>query len=97
MQITPATRVAAARDQVSCELEGEAVILNLADQVYYGLDPVGARVWSLLREPRTVAELRDTLVAEYEVDAATAERDLVSLLGELSSRRLVDVLDPPPA
>ncbi|HYJ78248.1 MAG TPA: PqqD family protein [Longimicrobiaceae bacterium] len=97
MEITPGTLVAAARDQVSCELEGEAVILNLADQVYYGLDPVGARVWALLREPRSVAELRDTLVAEYEVDAATAERDLIALLTELTARRLVDVRGEPSA
>jgi len=97
VEITPGTLVAAARDQVSCELEGEAVILNLADQVYYGLDPVGARVWALLREPRSVAELRDTLVAEYEVDAATAERDLIALLTELTARRLVDVRGEPSA
>lgn len=92
MEITVETRVAAARDQVSCELEGEAVILNLSDQVYYGLDPVGARVWALLREPRTVAELRDAVVAEYEVDAEAAERDIVSLLTQLAERRLVDVM-----
>ena len=36
-----ATRVVAARDQVSVEVDGEAVILGLADGVYYGLDPVG--------------------------------------------------------
>lgn len=86
------SRLAAARDQVSVELEGEAVILSLADGVYYGLDPVGARVWSLLEhEPRTVAELRDAVVAEWEVDAPTAERDLLALLGDMAARGLVEV------
>ncbi|HEX6912245.1 MAG TPA: PqqD family protein [Longimicrobium sp.] len=86
-----ATRVAAARDQVSVEVEGEAVILSLADGVYYGLDPVGARVWQLMEQPRTVAELRDAVVAEWEVDAPTAERDLLVLLAELAARGLVEV------
>ena len=85
------TRVVAARDQVSVEVEGEAVILSLADGVYYGLDPVGARVWTLLEEPRTVAELRDAVVAEWDVDAPAAERDLLALLEALAARGLVEV------
>ena len=88
------TRVVAARDQVSVEVEGEAVILNLADGVYYGLDPVGARVWEMLDRPRSVGELRDAVVAEWEVDAATAERDLLDLLDELSALGLVEVRTP---
>ena len=85
------SRVAASVDQVSCELEGEAVILDLGAGIYYGLDPVGAHGWSLLDEERTVAELRDRLVAAYDVDAATAETDLVELLAELAERGLVTV------
>ena len=85
----PATVLVAARDQVSAQVEGEAVILNLADSVYYGLDGVGARVWELLREPRSVAELRDAITAEYAVDGETALRDLLVLLDELSARGLV--------
>lgn len=90
MILTPGTVLVAAREQVSAEVEGEAVILGLADGVYYGLDGVGARVWELLREPRSLAELRDTVVAEYDVDADTAWRDLLELLGDLAARRLVE-------
>jgi hypothetical protein len=85
------TRVVAARDQVSAQLDGEAVVLSLADGVYYGLNPVGATVWTLLEQPRTVAELRDAVVAEYDVDAATAQADLLQLLGEMAARGLVEV------
>jgi len=88
-----ATRVVASRDQVSVDVDGEAVILNLADGVYYGLDPVGARVWEMLAVPRSVAELRDAVVAEWDVDAPTAEADLIELLAEMATRGLVDV-DP---
>lgn len=97
VELTPATRVVAARDQVSAEVEGEAVILSLADGVYYGLDGVGARVWELLREPRTLAELRDAVTAEFDVDAGTAGRDLAVLLAELHARRLVELPDAPVA
>jgi hypothetical protein len=86
-----ATRVVASREQVSVDLDGEAVILGLADGVYYGLDPVGARVWELIAQPRSVAELRDAVVAEWDVDAPTAEADLLALLADLAARGLVDV------
>lgn len=89
--LSPGAVVVAARDQVSADLEGEAVILNLADGVYYGLDGVGARIWELLREPRTAAELRDAVTAEYDVDPDTAWRDLAGLLAELAARRLVEI------
>jgi hypothetical protein len=85
------TRVVAAEAQVSCELEGEAVILDLSGGVYYGLDPVGAHVWALLDRERSVAELRDAVVSAFEVDAATAEADLVELLEELAARGLVEL------
>ena len=89
--ISPEAVVIAARDQVSADLEGEAVILGLADGVYYGLDGVGARIWELLAQPRTAAELHGAITAEYDVDADTAWRDLSSLLAELSDRRLVEI------
>jgi hypothetical protein len=89
-ELSPATVLIAARDQVSTELEGEAVILGLADGVYYGLDGVGAMVWERLRQPTSVAQLRDAVTAAFDVDAETAERDLLALLRELVDRRLVE-------
>src|ERR1700730_14483347 len=52
------SRVEAVPDQVSCDLAGEAVILNLKNGIYFGLDPVGARIWSLIQKPTTFADLR---------------------------------------
>jgi len=42
--------VMVADDVVSCDLDGEAAILNLKDGVYYGLDPVGAKIWNLINK-----------------------------------------------
>ena len=80
-----------AKDQLSCELGGEAAILNLGNGVYYGLDPVGARIWELIQAPREVADVRDLLVAEYDVDVDRCERDLLMLLARLAAERLVEV------
>ncbi len=89
MTISLESKIVAARHQVSCEVAGEVVILNMADEFYYGLDAVGARVWDLIRETRSVREIRDVLVGEFEVDAQLCEKDLLALLEELAERKLI--------
>jgi hypothetical protein len=81
----------AAKDQVSSDLGGEVAILDLKAGVYYGLDAVGARIWSLIQEPRTVNEIRDILLEEYEVEPEHCERDLLALLRRLADEGLVEV------
>ena len=82
---------------MSCDLAGEAVILSLASETYYGLNDVGALVWSLLQqEPRAVRDLRDALLAEFEVDPATCERDLLVLLNEMAQHGLVHAVTATP-
>jgi len=83
--------VVAAGEQVSCPLGEESAILNLKNSVYYGINPVGTRVWSLLKQPRSIKELRDTLLNEYEVDAELCERDLLTLLEKMRSEGLIEV------
>jgi hypothetical protein len=81
--------VVASKDQVSCELAGEAAVLNTKTGVYYGLDPVGARVWQLVQQPRRVSEVGQQLVAEYEVDSERCMSDVVALLEKLRSEGLL--------
>ena len=83
--------VVAASEQISCPLGEESAILNLKNSVYYGLDPVGAYVWKLLREPRSVRELRDALLAEYDVETQRCEQDLLELLEKMRLEGLIEV------
>lgn len=91
MSLGDESKVAVTQDQVSCDLAGEAAILNLRNGVYYGLDPVGARVWNLIQEPRTFAELRRKLLEEYDVAAPDLDVDLRELLGRLAEQGLIEV------
>jgi hypothetical protein len=89
--------VAVTPDQVACEMQGELLILQTASGIYYGLDPVGKLVWDQMTEPKPVGGIRDALLAEYEVDRGTCTRDLVALLEELASKRLIEVSPAPVA
>jgi Coenzyme PQQ synthesis protein D (PqqD) len=85
------TIVVAAPEQVSCPLGEESAILNLKNSVYYGMNPVGARVWDLLKQPQSVAELRSVLLEEYEVDEERCGHDLLTLLETMRSEGLIEV------
>jgi hypothetical protein len=88
------TVVVATSEQVSCAVADESVILGLKNSVYYGVNPVGASVWKLLQKQRSVAELRDAVLEEYDVEKERCERDLLDLLGKMHAEGLIEVVGP---
>jgi hypothetical protein len=85
--------IIASQDQVSCDLAGDAAILDIKSGIYYGLNAVGAWIWNLIQEPKPVYEIRDALLKEYEVEPELCERDLLALLQDLAAKGLIEVKD----
>ena len=72
-------------------LDGEAVLFSTEEEVYFGLNEVGARVWELL-PPATnsLDELCAALSVQYpDADPAVIRADVMELIAELSNHRLV--------
>jgi hypothetical protein len=86
------TIVVATTEQVSCAVGEESVILGLQNSVYYGVNPVGASIWKLLQRQRSVAELRDAVLEEYDVEKERCERDLLDLLEKMQAEGLIEVV-----
>jgi coenzyme PQQ synthesis protein D (PqqD) len=86
-------RATVARDVVFRDLDGEAVLLDLKTGVYFGLDPIGTRIWHLLRERCRLAEIRDALAGEYDVTAEALGDDLLQFVGELEAQGLLELGD----
>ena len=89
-QISRSSVVVACEGNISCDLAGEAALLDFKSGMYYGLDEIGARIWKLIAEPRSVGEICDAIVAEYDVAAQVCEHDVIALLGELAARGMVE-------
>ena len=70
----------------------ETVLLNLESESYYGLDPVGSRMWELLAQHGSLRAVFETVAEEYDVCAEELEHDLVRLLDELCAKGLVEVV-----
>jgi len=83
--------VVAINEHVVCHLDGEAIVLHLAKGAHYRLNSVGTRVWSLIQSPMQASAIRDALLAEYDVEPSACEKDLKSLLDDLSKCGLIEV------
>jgi len=90
-EISLKTIVVASKENVSCALGDEAAILHMRSGVYYGLDPVGARIWKLLDQPKSVEDLRAVILDEYEVEPGICESDLLALLEKLRTEGLIEI------
>ena len=86
-----ASLVRRAADQIACDMGGEIVILDLKSGTYYGLDVVGARIWTLIEQPASITSIRDAIVADYDIDGATCERDIFVFLKQMRDAGLVEI------
>ncbi|MEM6753925.1 MAG: PqqD family protein [Cyanobacteria bacterium P01_C01_bin.38] len=92
-EITELSIVVATEEQISSDLGGESVILNMKTGVYHGLNEVGARVWNLIETPKAVKDIKQVLLEEYEVEADVCTKDLISLLCNLKTAELIKVIN----
>ena len=78
-------------DTVFRELAGEAILLQLEEGMYFGLDPVGTRLWQLMAERGALRDVLDVARQEFDVDPSTLERDLLALVRQLAEKKLLSV------
>ena len=77
-------------DVIAREVAGEMVLLDLASGVYFGLDPVGSRIWERMSEgPCSLAELCDAIEAEFDAPRASIEEDILALAAQFIEKNLI--------
>ena len=84
-------RVRQAERVLSQTLAGEAVLLDLNSEQYFGLNSLGTRVWELIGQLGEVEPILETLIVEYDADPDIIANDLRSLLAQLVRQGLVHV------
>ena len=84
--IGPDTRISRIGDWLSAETGDGLVMMSPSAAEYLGLSETGARVWALLEEPRTLAELCAALAGEFAVTADEVRPDVVEFVAQLAER-----------
>jgi len=90
MPLTPDDRVRVNDQVVFRTIDGEAVLLHVDRGLYFGLDPIGTRVWEAVVEHGCVRPVLETLVEEFDVTADALAADVTRLLGELADNNLIE-------
>ena len=70
----------------------ELVLLDFGRGEYFGLDPLGARIWTSLEAGTSLAAIVDEVVASHEVVREEAFRDIVDLVTHMRDQGLVEVV-----
>lgn len=78
-----------APDVLFQEVEGEAVLLNLSSERYFGLDAVGTRIWQLIEQNMPLAEIAFRIGDEFDAPLETISKDLDVLLEQLTDAGLI--------
>ena len=73
---------------VSKVIDGEAVIINLSNGVYYSTDKVGAEIWTLVCEASSMAEIVKEITSRYDIDRSEVEKDVGQMLNQLVEENL---------
>jgi hypothetical protein len=86
------------RSFVTRQIAGETLIVPVTGNVVdlesiYVLNPVGSRIWDLLRTPTTPNRIADVVAAEFDVSPQVAAADVLEFIEALGARGLVQPAD----
>jgi len=75
-------------------LDGEAIIINLSNGMYYSMDKIGGLIWAMIEGGHSLRDIVEAIVSRYEVSFGQAQADVERLARELIQENLVIVSDP---
>jgi hypothetical protein len=76
-------------------IDGEAIIINLETGVYYSMQGIGGRIWSMLTDRRPAGSMIDEIVLSYDVTVEQAANDLAVILQQLLGEGLIQPCSVP--
>ncbi|MBR4863363.1 MAG: PqqD family protein [Oscillospiraceae bacterium] len=76
------------KELIKRTISGDTVLVPIGSAVYdanglFVLNELGGFLWDLLPQAEDIQQLVDAVLAEYEVDEATARRDISAFLEAL--------------
>lgn len=92
--ISPDTLLVQDSEPIPATVDDEVVMLSVRAGAYFSLNGVGSEIWNLLREPRSVGDVHQSLASLYDVDDQTLRRDVDSFLQAMLERGLLRIVEP---
>ena len=90
--ITLNTTIKRNPELVASDMDGETVMMSIDNGEYFGLDPVGSRIWTLIENPVRIDKLIEQLLEEFDVTKEQCEIDTLEFLNQLQDKNLLIIL-----
>jgi hypothetical protein len=90
--ITAETVVRQTSGALAAEVAGDLVLMSVEQGQYYGFDDIATEIWRRIEQPIVVRELCASLATAYDGDPVAIERDVLTLLDQLSEQNLVETV-----
>ena len=90
--ITPDSIIKQSQGQVSTEIDGEVVLMDIEKGTYFGMNLTLSHIWKLIENPVSVSAICAKLTEEYDVAPEACMADLLESLGALKKENLVEVV-----
>jgi len=94
MPIQPQTILTKSPDVLSCPIKGGLAMMDVQSGNYYGLDDIEVEAWELIDGQRTLAEICDLLIKNYDVSHEQCWKDIFTWVGQLAKNKLVTTEKP---
>jgi hypothetical protein len=70
-------------------LDDNQIMMHIGKGKYFGLTPVGKRIWELMEQPKTVEELIIALLSEYDVPEDQCRQEVSDFLKKAVSYDII--------
>lgn len=77
------------KDVIEADVGGEVVLLHTQNWQYFEFDKVGATIWALLEEPKSLDTMVTSLMEMFEVGADQCREETKAFLDEMIAQGLV--------
>ncbi len=72
-------------------MDNEVVMMSIDKGNYYGLNPVAAEIWEMLKEPMTIQSICDRLMIEFDVELDKCYNEVIVFIEKLVNEGLIVV------
>lgn len=78
---------------VQSKIDDEVVMMDIESGFYFGLNSVASIIWELLKDGKTVDELADFLITEYDVNRKQCLEETDILIKKMLDLKVIRCLE----
>ncbi len=90
-EISTKLKVRRSQNCLGVEIEGNLIILNTSNGIYFELNPTAKIVWELIEKESEIEKIIDHIISEYEIDEQLAEKEILNFIKKSIEQEIIKV------